>query len=174
MKLGVNLGDNDDSIQRGSEGENNFVKVASTKGYKVHKSSKTEDIHGHIDYWLENEKGDRKSVDVKGRKKGNRSDTKFSEDWVWIEFKNVQGKNGWVKGKADFVAFEFENSFLLVKRAELRQLARELIKDRSKRARYGGEAKNVLYSRESRPNELITQIRVADIKNNLKTWEWCK
>ena len=70
MKLGVNLGDNDDSIQRGSEGENNFVKVASTKGYKVHKSSKTEDIHGHIDYWRENEKGDRKSVDVKGRKKG--------------------------------------------------------------------------------------------------------
>ena len=56
----------------------------------------------------------------------------------------MQGKNGWVKGKADFVAFEFENSFLLVKRAELRQLARELIKDRSKRARYGGEAKNVL------------------------------
>ena len=62
------LRDNDDSIQRGSEGENNFVKVASTKGYKVHKSSKTEDIHGHIDYWLENEKGDRKSVDVKGKR----------------------------------------------------------------------------------------------------------
>ena len=79
MKLGVNLGDNDDSIQRGTEGENNFIKVASTKGYKVHKSSKTEDIHGHIDYWLENEGGDRKSVDVKGRKKGNRSDTKFSD-----------------------------------------------------------------------------------------------
>ena len=40
MKLGVNLKDDDDSIQRGAKGENNFVKVASTKKYKVHKSSK--------------------------------------------------------------------------------------------------------------------------------------
>ena len=30
----------------------------------------------------------------------------------WIKFKNVQGKNGWVKGKADFVAFEVETLFI--------------------------------------------------------------
>ena len=84
----------------------------------------------------------------------------------------MQGKNGWVKG-ADVEAFEFENSFLLVKRAELRQLARELIKDRSKRARYGGEAKNVLYSRESRLDELITKLG-RRYQKQLKTWEWCK
>ena len=58
------------------------LKVASNKGYKVHKSSKTEDIHGHIDYWLENEKGDLKSVDVKGRKKETEVTLKFSEDYV--------------------------------------------------------------------------------------------
>ena len=31
-------------------------------------------------------------VDVKSRKKTSRKDKYFNDDWIWLEYQNVQGK----------------------------------------------------------------------------------
>ena len=31
---------------------------------------------------------------------------KQSQEWLWIEFKNAKGEDGWIHGDAHFVAFE--------------------------------------------------------------------
>ena len=173
MELGVNLQPDDDSIQRGAEGESNFEKACQNNNYTATKSTKKQDMYDHIDYWVKNKKGKTMAFDVKGRKKTSRSCKGYSNDWVWIEFKNVQGKEGWIKGKADFIAFELENSFLIVKRAELRELCKKLIKDTKTRVTSAKDARYLLYSRKDR-KDILTQIKLSDIKDGLKTWEWCK
>lgn len=173
MKLGVNLKDGDDSIERGAKGESNFITACWKKGYQATKSTKNQDIHDHIDYWVTNKNSETKGFDVKGRKKTSRNNKGYTDDWVWIEFINVIGKNGWIKGKADFIAFELENTFLIVKRAELRELCKKLITDTKTRVTNARDAKYLLYTRKNR-KDVVTQIKLSDIKNNLKTWEWCK
>ena len=173
MKPNANLRPDDDSVERGAKAEDAFVISCWKKGYQAYKSSKKNDIHNHIDYWVKNKAGDLKGFDVKARKRTSRNSGRYSDDWVWIEFKNVIGKDGWIKGKADFIAFEFENSFLIVKRAELRELCKKLIKDTKTRVTRAKDAKYLLYTRHGR-KDLVTQIKLSDIKNNLKTWDWCK
>ena len=56
------------------------------------KSSMSEDINMHIDYWHE-EIG----VDVKGNN---------LPDEIWVEMKNVRGDNGWLFGEATTIAFD--------------------------------------------------------------------
>ncbi len=173
MKLGVYLRPDDDSIQRGDKGESNFVTACWKKGYQATKSTKHQDIYDHIDYWVKNKKGETKGFDVKGRKKTSRNSKGYNNDWIWIEFKNVQGKKGWIKGKADFIAFELEDTFLIVKRVELRELCKKLITDTKTRVTNARDAKYLLYTRKGR-KDVVTQIKLSDIKNNLKTWDWCK
>ena len=60
-----------------------FVRAARQKGLLVTKSSHTEDIHEHIDYWLAmSGQGQKWGVDVKGNN---------LPDEIWVEFKNVGG-----------------------------------------------------------------------------------
>ena len=40
-------------------------------------------------------------------------DSDFNDGWLWLEFKNVQGKDGWFKGEAT-ILFERENELTLV------------------------------------------------------------
>lgn len=56
--------------------------------------------------------------DVKAQKKLNHKDKEFS-DVIWIELTNVQGKIGWIKGKADKIAFQYEDVFKIVDREKL-------------------------------------------------------
>ena len=173
MKLGVNLKPNDDSIKRGAKAESEFVTACWKKSYQATKSSKNQDMFDHIDYWVESKNGDLKGFDVKARKRTSRNSKDYTDDWIWIEFKNVQGKKGWIKGKADFIAFELENAFLIVNREELRELCKKLITDTETRVTSAREAKYLLYTRNGR-KDIVTQIKLSDIKDNLKTWEWCK
>ena len=130
-------------------------------------------MYDHIDYWVKNKEGKAMGFDVKGRKKTSRSNKGYTDDWIWIEFVNVIGKKGWIKGKADFIAFELENTFLIVKRAELRELCKKLITDTKTRVTKASDAKYLLYTRKGR-KDVVTQIKLSDIKDGLKTWEWCK
>jgi hypothetical protein len=51
----------------GRVAEVRFIRSARKKGLLVNKSSHTEDIHEHIDYWLAmSSNGNRWGVDVKG------------------------------------------------------------------------------------------------------------
>ena len=173
MKVNANLKPDDDSFEIGQKAEDLFVEVCWKKGYQATKSSKEKDIYDHIDYYVKSKVGGVKAFDVKSRKRTGRGDSRFSDDWIWIEFKNVRGNKGWIKGKADFIAFELENTFLIVNRAELRELCKKLITDTETRVTRAREAKYLLYTRHGR-KDVVTQIKTQDIKDNLKTWEWCK
>ena len=75
----------------------------------------------HVDYVTDIGK-----IDVKARKRVSRTDEDVQDELVWLEFKNVQGKQGWIYGKADIIAFEREEDFLLVKRDDLAKLGEDL------------------------------------------------
>ena len=173
MRVNANLKPDDDSFEIGKKAEDLFVEVCGKKGYEAIKSSKQQDMYDHIDYHVKNKAGDMKSFDVKSRKRTSRRDSEFNDDWQWIEFLNVNGKAGWIKGKADFIAFELKGAFLIARRSELRELCKKLITDTKTRVSEGRLAKYKLYSRNGR-KDVLTQIKTQDIRDGLKTWEWCK
>jgi hypothetical protein len=52
-------------------------------------------------------------------KKYRRSDDKPTDRLHWIELRNVNGKNGWLYGEADVIAFETRAYWIVVKRRTL-------------------------------------------------------
>ena len=101
------------------------------------------------------------TIDVKSKKRIGRSDVDEQETIVWLEYKNVQGKDGWLVSKVDILAFERDDDFILVKRKNLLRMANELCNlketvDKSSDALYKG------YTRKGR-QDLITQVMMKDV-----------
>lgn len=100
---------------------------------------------------------------------------KQSQDWLWVEFQNAEGKAGWIYGQADFVVFERTKDFIFVNRKEFLAWC-----SGSQKIRYdlpfvnlAKKAKYRIYKRAGMKEE-ITQILVDDIKN-LKSFQiWKK
>jgi len=89
---------------------------------------------------------------------------KQSQEWLWIEFKNAKGEDGWIHGDAHFVAFERNYDFIVVNRKEMVKMLN------SGKIRYdlpfvdlAKKAKYRIYKRSGKPEE-ITQINVKDLK----------
>jgi hypothetical protein len=121
----------------------------------IKKSDRDSDMFGHYDFII----ADKTKVDVKGAKKINRHDQSPNHDIHYIEFRNVRGNKGWVYGEADYIAFEYYDTFLLVKRESIIELCKSKILDKSiknYKSIYG------LYSREGR-EDLITLIPTKDL-----------
>lgn len=108
------------SRKEGTRSEDKFVAACIQRGYETKKSSKEQDIHLHIDYYVTRGSRSTVSVDVKG---GNHPKV------IWVEFKNVRGNDGWMYGKADWIAFELPEvcGFVMVLRKELASLAEEIV-----------------------------------------------
>lgn len=88
----------------------------------ISKSNRNEDIYEHWDFRVKNS-----LVDVKGLKKISRSDSDFNFDTTWVEIQNVRGDLGWLKGKADFIAFEQKEYYLITRRLDLLYWLRQKI-----------------------------------------------
>lgn len=104
--------------------------VKHTLGGETEKSSESEDINDHIDFWWESPKKGRIGIDVKGVKKNNRKDAKYDDRIHWLELQNVNGKPGWLYGKAEYIAFRTFSNIVFVKRDKLLSFALESIKDK--------------------------------------------
>jgi hypothetical protein len=151
----------------GRVAEVRFIRSARKKGLLVNKSSHTEDIHEHIDYWLAmSSNGNRWGVDVKGNN---------LPDEIWCEFKNVQGKPGWMYGGATIIAFDMpeEGGFAIVDREELaffceKHVSSEVVTD--KRQAYLKK-----YTRKDR-QDVITILKLHDLKSlmSYRVWEYDK
>jgi hypothetical protein len=157
----------------GSNSEDLFEALAIKNGYRVRSATRDEQI-AHIDFILDAPAWKNIKVDVKARKKTARQNKQFNDKWVWIEFKNVQGKDGWVYGSSNFIAFERKDDFVIVNRVTLRNWL-----SRSNAARFdlppvknSWEAKYRVYSRKGRRDQL-TQVKMSDILklDNLKIWK---
>ena len=170
MKVNANLKPNDDSFKIGQVAEDLFQISCWKKGYNVTKSSRSKDMFDHIDYYVKTKGGELRSFDVKSRKRTKRGDKNFNDDWIWIEFKNVNGKNGWLYGKADYIAFERKDSFLIVQRKELAGLCEKRV-DLETKVKNANQARYKSYTSWQR-KDVLSQIKTEDIIKNTKTWVW--
>ena len=145
----------DQSWKRGQGVEAMFAKLLNEKAIEARASDLMEQF-SHVDYV-----SDCGKIDVKARKRVTRKDSDVQDDLVWLEFKNVQGKIGWVYGKADWIAFEREEDFVLVKRHDL-ALMGEKICDLGDRVSVGRDALYKGYQRRGR-KDLLSIVKMSDV-----------
>jgi len=98
----------------GKKVEDYFIELAKRDGYKCVRPNRYQDRYEHWDVKLIK---DRKSalVDVKGYKESHK------DGFTWIEFESVDGKDGWICGKAHAIAFEREDRFDLIHRLNIKE-----------------------------------------------------
>ena len=148
---------NTSSWNRGQRVEKEFTRLLRRRDPNFQKANR-EDQFRHIDYHTSFG-----TIDVKAKKRINRSDSKEQDELIWVEFKNVQGRDGWLKSAVDIIAFERDSDFLLVKRNYLLGLAQSLC-DLNSKVSNSREALYKGYQREGR-KDLISIIKMSDIEN---------
>ena len=102
--------------------------VEKTLGGETMRSTREEDINDHVDFWWNSPKKGWIGIDVKGMNKAKRTDSDFDDSIHWLEIQNVKGKNGWLKGNAEYIAFRTKHDIMFVKREKLLNFALERIK----------------------------------------------
>ena len=101
-------------VARGKEAEKNYAKLYTN----VEWPTEMQDIKEHWDVKVEGYK-----IDVKAIKKDD-------ENIHFVEFKNVQGKKGWLYGDADGFAFETKDYWVEVKKEKLQDWIHEKCVDK--------------------------------------------
>lgn len=121
----------------------------------IEPSSLNEDKFKHVDFW-HGEDG----VDVKGNN--------FPEA-IWIEFKNVQGKLGWLFGEARWIAFDVPEltGFVRVERQDLADWCKHNVEYQNIVSK--GDCYRKGYTRSGR-SDLITKVCLADLQE-LESYE---
>ena len=104
--------------------------VKHTLGGEVERSTKYEDINKHVDFWWNSPRKGRIGVDVKGLNKNKRDDNEYDDSIHWLELQNVKGKDGWLKGEAEYIAFRTNTNIIFVNREKLLNFALESIKNK--------------------------------------------
>ena len=152
-----------ESIENGQKAEDIFQNLANLRGFEVKPATGMEQFD-HVDFHLTSNEEDGKMkamVDVKARKRITRKDSEFQDDWIWVEFKNVRGREGWLYGLADFIAFEREEDFVLAFRKELADWCENNV-DLETKVKSPDEAIYLTYTRKGK-QDLISLIRMEDI-----------
>ena len=146
-------------LQKGKQIELNFANNY-LKDFIL--ANKQEDIFEHWDV-----KGvcavismDSLKFDIKGLKKINRYDNNYQDENAWVEGTTVDGRDGWLKGKADYIVFERNNNWLVVKREELLNFTMKKLKENNYKT---GKGKYMIYTRLNRKDK-ITLVPFEDIK----------
>ncbi len=93
--------------------------------------------------------------DVKARKHVHRNDGVFTDD-IHIEIINVRGKDGWARGKADYIAFEQEHRFLIVPTRSIYLLAINNLKPKDG---FGYYERHTRFGKQ----DLVTLAPLADV-----------
>lgn len=148
-----------------------FDMMASARGYSPKKNRGSK--YRNVSHILKGKGKEGKPIYLRFDVKKSKN-KKQNEDWLWIEFKNSNGENGWIHGDAHFVAFQRHYDFIIVNRKELVSWLGSSSKIRydlpfvnlAKRAKYR------IYKRSDK-HEQITQIHVDDLKK-LKSFQLWK
>jgi hypothetical protein len=137
--------------------------VRYTLGGEVNRGSTKEDVEDHIDFWWNSPRKGKIGIDVKGVKKNSRNDNTCDDTIHWLELKNVQGKDGWLYGKAVYIAFRTFSDILFVKRDRLLSFALECIKNKAI-VNYNPNECYTPYRRKDR-DDLIIKVKTSDLRN---------
>jgi hypothetical protein len=149
-----------ESLERGVCGEKSFVDILHRRGYLIEEIKDERQWTHHIDFifWKGNKEY---SIDVKALKKVSRWDDRVNPEIIWVEFVNVRGNDGWLYGKADYLAFEGMKSFVVVKTKDLAELSEKLV-DKKNRVTSSKDALYSLYNRKGKKDE-ISILPYADL-----------
>ena len=132
----------------GRMAEVRFMRICGERyGYRYRVANRKENVVDHFDFVIQ---GGSK-VDVKAMKSARRGGP-VDPNIVYVELKNVSGGNGWLYGKADYIAFEQPTGFLFIDRRELASFV-NMRRPYMRRAEYSG-VYNTLYSRKGRNDEV--------------------
>lgn len=160
----------------GARAEDLFKNLAESTGWIVEPATKDQNMHGHIDFLISHPEIGHRSVDVKSRKRKFRNSASFDDEWVWLEFTNVIGNKGWLRGEASHIALEMEHKFILIERLKLFEWSKSIIMEKN-----GGKAPSTsdpmdsaykLYTRKGR-KDVLTKVKYTDIINginSIETW----
>lgn len=149
------------SWAEGDKAESLFVRVAKDKGWNVTPATREQNIYEHWDYLLSNGQGQIK-VDVKAAKRLNRADLNTQHEWLWVEIQGITGHKGWLYGHANYICFQWFDTFWMVKRKDLVKKVEELVEWEYVTQKH--EAYYRLYQRKGR-KDLISLIRYSDIED---------
>lgn len=111
-----------------------------------------------------------RKIDVKGLKAG------VMTGHLLIEFTNVSGGRGWVRGDADAIAFMTQEGFLIVGRVLLESLASSLVQKRWKNSRVVRKNKadpheglHCLVGRRGR-KDVFTYVLIDEVRSLPHVW----
>lgn len=158
-----------ESTRCGQEAENKFISDAIGHGWVyLRHANRIEDIQMHWDLMFRKD-GKRVTVDVKAHKHECRNGP-LLENWFWIEWQNVHGNDGWIKGLSDYIAFEYFNEWYIYKTDHLKGMC-ELLVDFDKKATKASEADYAVYTRKGRKDQ-TSCVMICDLSNILEyKWE---
>jgi hypothetical protein len=151
----------------GDNSEQRFKRIMESYGKTVKESTEEQNMFDHIDFFI-HDNGIVYSVDVKGPKGKNRQDPNKAAkpanvSWNFVEFKNIKGNPGSLYGKADFIAFEVTEGFVIANRKSLINYCDTVVDKNTfvDRAEY---AKYKMYSRTKWGNkDEISYIEISKI-----------
>ena len=152
---------NDKSGIDGLSVEDKFERWCVKRGNRVYSPPEQVNIEEHIDVIIYNKKDERHTADIKAQKRISRSSNKQSS-WTWVEFTNVNGKAGWLYGKADYIIFELAKGWRVVKLEKLKDLSEQLV-DMDTVVKTPQAAKYKIYQRAGRKDR-IALIEIDEIK----------
>ena len=158
-----------DSIKEGDTSEDLFKKISISRGFLHSPSTIKENKYKHIDCRIKKNNFIH-TVDVKARKRLSREDKNKKDEIIWIELRNIFGYNGWLYGEQDLIAFEQENSFIIVNRLSLV----DIVKTKMKNSLIVNNPYNSLYNKYTRKgrNDLLTTIKRDDLLlANHRIWD---
>ena len=169
---------NGECSKRGLSAEEAFKALAEKRGYSIQDSTVAQNKRGKDVYITKD--GVTISVDVKSQKKLSRRDKNTSDEWTCLELTNTHGNPGWLApGKADFIAFEKPDCFVISKTVPLREWlvnespAKESIASKDY-VEYSRQAKYKIYrrSRFNRMDEMV-YAKIEDISalDTSSIWE---
>jgi hypothetical protein len=101
-----------------TKSEREFYSLFETKNKRP--ATDYEDAVLHYDMVIDDVK-----IDVKGLKKRNRGDSTSNPEIHWVEFQNIHGNTGWVKGEADKIALEILEGYILIDRVILYEFCKK-------------------------------------------------
>lgn len=154
-----------DSWNRGQAVELEFERLLRQRDPHFRRATKQEQFK-HIDFVTSFG-----TIDVKAKKRLSRA-ASIQEERLWLEFRNVQGKHGWLTAPAlDVLAFERDDCFILVKRKSLLELADNLC-DLNYHVSEQVKALYRAYTRRGRA-DLLSMITMEDL-NLIPHVTWAK
>jgi hypothetical protein len=134
-------------LRKGKQTENKLIYLLESLGRKVVQANLSQDMYDHIDMFVNDV-----PIDVKGNRYAN---------CIWLELTNVNGKDGWLKGKSKYIVMDVidMNSFLVFKTKDLLEYCNNIVQIANSKNDY-----NMLYTRHGRKDQII-KVRYSDIKH---------